>query len=92
MHDDVFIPNWCVVQGVRYEKHQIVVVGKYQDDNDPIFGKISEIVLDDSRTWLVLQMWHTISFKGEIRNRFNLILKERVKKFEENSENLMKIG
>ena len=62
MYDDVFIPNWCIVQGVKYAKHQMVVVGKYQDDNDPIFGKISEIVLDDSRAWLVLQIWHTFSF------------------------------
>ena len=31
-------------------------------------------------------------FQGELHNRFNLILEERVKKFEQNSENLMKIG
>ena len=30
--------------------------------------------------------------KGEIQNRFNLILEDRVKIFEQNSENLMKIG
>ena len=33
-----------------------------------------------------------VEFKGELRNRFNLISDERVKKFEQNSENLMKIG
>ena len=31
-------------------------------------------------------------FKGEVRNWFNLISEERVKKIEQNSENLMKIG
>ena len=31
-------------------------------------------------------------FKGELRNRFNLISEERVKFCEQNSENLMKIG
>ena len=30
--------------------------------------------------------------KGELRNRFNLISEERVKKIEQNSESLMKIG
>ena len=30
--------------------------------------------------------------KEEIQNRFNLISEERVKKIEQNSENLMKIG
>ena len=33
-----------------------------------------------------------LGLKEEIQNRFNLILEERVKKFEQNSENLMKIG
>ena len=31
-------------------------------------------------------------FKGEIRNRFNLNFRRRVKNFKHNSENLMKIG
>ena len=31
-------------------------------------------------------------FKEEIQTRFNLISEERVQKFEQNSENLMKIG
>ena len=30
--------------------------------------------------------------KGEIRNRFNLVLEEKVKNSKHNSENLMKIG
>ena len=34
----------------------------------------------------------TSDFKGELWNRFNLILEERVKFCEQNSENLMKIG
>ena len=33
-----------------------------------------------------------LSFKGDIQNKFNLILEERVKNSEKNSENLMKIG
>ena len=33
-----------------------------------------------------------VKLKGEIRNRFNLISEERVKKFKQNSENLMNIG
>ena len=32
------------------------------------------------------------TFKGELRNRFNLISEERVNFCEQNSENLMKIG
>ena len=40
--------------------------------------------------------WHTFHvwtlFKGEVRSWSNLISEERVKKFEQNSENLMKIG
>ena len=32
------------------------------------------------------------NIKGEFRNWFNLISEERVKKIEQNSENLMKIG
>ena len=32
------------------------------------------------------------AFKGEIRNRFKLISEEKVKIYEQNSENLMKIG
>ena len=35
---------------------------------------------------------HDFTIKGEIRNRFHLISEERVKHFEQNSENLMKIG
>ena len=34
----------------------------------------------------------TKKIKEEIQNRFNLISEERVNKFEQNSENLMKIG
>ena len=33
-----------------------------------------------------------VSFKGEIRNRFNLISEERVNNFEHNSEKFIKIG
>ena len=39
------------------------------------------------------QSWRlSVSIKEEIRNRFNLISEERVKNFEQNSENLTKIG
>ena len=33
-----------------------------------------------------------MQIKGEIQHRFNLILEERVKKFKQNSEKLMKIS
>ena len=36
--------------------------------------------------------WNIIDFKGEIRNRLNLFSEERVKNFEQNNENLMKIS
>ena len=39
----------------------------------------------------ILALHFTDSFKGETRNRTNLISEEGVKLFEQNSENLMKI-
>ena len=44
-------------------------------------------------SWSGKIMFHIDFIKEEIQNRFDLISEERVKKFEQNSENLlMKIG
>ena len=41
---------------------------------------------------LVLSLFCILPLKEEIRNRFNIISEEREIKFNQNSENLMKIG
>ena len=55
--------------------------------NQPLQDTIGFMELEN----LGLQMGLS-TFKEEIQNMFNLISEERVKKFEQNSENLMRIG
>ena len=44
------------------------------------------------KTMKALYSYKNAMFKEEIQTKFNLISEERVKKIEQNSENLMKIG
>lgn len=62
LYDEVFLAKWCKVYWTEYRPHSIVVVGKYES-GDPMFGKISHVLLINSHVLLVYEVWHTIGFR-----------------------------
>lgn len=62
LYDEVFIAKWCKVYGTDYRRNLVVAVGNENQENHPMFGKITMVAVVESQAFLVCDVFQTIGF------------------------------
>lgn len=57
--EEIYIANWCVAYGKKYQGNMLVVTGK-NDDLEPVFPQIVYVVCLDDGIKLVSELLHTV--------------------------------
>jgi len=71
LDDVVFVPHTAEVLETEYRRNTFVVLrtGMETDDNLPVFGKITDIVvIHSSDVVLVVNTWTTVKFEESLRS------------------------
>ncbi len=60
LFSDIFLARWCVVNGIKYTKNMLVLIGKA--DSLPIFQKIVCVICEENQMKLVTELWETVQY------------------------------
>ena len=61
LFSDVYVANWCVVNGIKYCKNLLVHTGK-SCDSLPIFKRIVYVICEGTDVQLVTELWETVEY------------------------------
>ena len=61
LFSDIYVANWCVVNGIKYCKNLLVHTGK-SGGSFPIFKRIVYVICEDTDLQLVTELWETVRY------------------------------
>ena len=61
LFSDIYVANWCGVNGIKYCKNLLVHTGK-SDDSLPIFKRIVYVICEGTDVQLVTELWETVEY------------------------------
>ena len=61
LFSEVFVANWCVVNGIKYHKNVLIANGQ-SNDSFPIFEQILYIICVGVHVTLVTKPWQTVKY------------------------------